>query len=171
MAFFDNEEVGSETVSGAGSRFLDNILERICFGGASPREAFLRAEAMSLMISCDGAHAVNPNYPEAHDPRHMPMLNGGPVLKINAQERYTSEIEALAHLRTCAERASVPLQTFVARTDKTCGSTIGPMTASRLGIRSVDIGTPMISMHSIREMGGVEDQPLLIALLREHLTA
>jgi aspartyl aminopeptidase len=92
------------------------------------------------------------------------------VLKVNAQERYTTEIEASAHLKACAERAGVKLQTFVARSDKPTGSTIGPMTASRLGIRSVDIGTPMLSMHSIREMGGVEDQEMMVRLLREHVS-
>jgi aspartyl aminopeptidase len=170
VALFDNEEVGSQTPGGAGSRLLDHVLERLCIGENQPREAFFRATAKSFMISCDGAHAVNPNYPEAHDPKHQPMLNGGPVLKVNAQERYTSEIEALAHLQNCAERAGIKLQTFVARTDKPCGSTIGPMTAARLGIRSVDIGTPMLSMHSIRETGGVEDQAKMLDLMGRHFT-
>jgi len=170
VALFDNEEVGSQTVSGAASRFLDNVLERLCMTSPSPREAFFRSTDLSIMVSADGAHAVNPNYPEAHDPRHLPILNGGPVLKVNAQERYTTEIEALAHLRSCAERSNIKLQTFVARSDKPTGSTIGPMTASRLGIKSVDIGTPMLSMHSIREMGGGNDQEMMISLLKEHLS-
>jgi aspartyl aminopeptidase len=170
VALFDNEEVGSQTAGGAGSRFLDNVLERLCMTGPSPREAFFRSTELSMMISADGAHAVNPNYPEAHDPHHQPILNGGPVLKVNAQERYTTEIEASAHLKSCADRAGIKLQTFVARSDKPTGSTIGPMTASRLGIKSVDIGIPMLSMHSIREMGGVNDQEMMINILREHLS-
>ena len=107
VALFDNEEVGSMTPGGAGSRLLDHVLERLCLRENQRREAFFRATAKSIMISCDGAHAVNPNYPEAHEPRHQPILNGGPVLKVNAQERYTTEVEALAHLQSCANRASV----------------------------------------------------------------
>jgi aspartyl aminopeptidase len=170
VALFDNEEVGSTSAAGAGSRFLDNVLERLCLKSDNPREAFFRAMNASVMISVDGAHAVHPNYPEAHDPHHMPMLNGGPVVKVNANERYTTDIEALEHLNSCAARAKVKLQTFVARSDKPCGSTIGPMTAARLGIDSVDIGNPMIAMHSIREMAGAEDQLSMIKLLTEHFS-
>ncbi|HDS30602.1 MAG TPA: M18 family aminopeptidase, partial [Firmicutes bacterium] len=170
VALFDNEEVGSATPAGAGSRFLDNFIERISLSKNNSRENFFRAMNVSTMISADGAHAVHPNYPEAHDPHHLPMLNGGPVIKVNAMERYTSDIDALEHLNSCALRAKVKLQTFVARTDKPCGSTIGPMTAARLGIDSVDIGNPMIAMHSIREMAGTEDQLSMILLLKEHFS-
>lgn len=170
IALFDNEEIGSGTMQGAGSGYLEGILRRICGGSGSPVEAYYRAMANSLIISADGAHAVNPNYPEAHEPRHHPVLNGGPVVKVNSNERYTTQIEALAHLRKCAERAKVPLQTFVARTDVGTGSTIGPMTSARLGMRSIDIGSPMISMHSSREMGGVDDQLHMVELIREHFT-
>jgi len=168
LALFDNEEVGSQTMQGAGSRFLDTIIERLTASGENSRENYFRSIANSLIISNDGAHAVNPNYPEAHEPRHHPVLNGGPVIKINANQRYTSHSEALEHLRERATRAGVPLQEFVARTDVGTGSTIGPMTSTRLGIRSVDVGSPMISMHSSREMGGVDDQLHMIKLLREH---
>jgi len=171
IALFDNEEVGSQTMQGAGSRFLDMIIERLNALSENPRESYFRSIANSLFISNDGAHAVNPNYPEAHEPRHHPVLNGGPVLKINANQRYTTNSEALEHLRSCAKRADVKLQEFVARTDVGTGSTIGPMTATRLGIRAVDIGVPMISMHSSREMGGVEDQLSMIKLLTEHFRA
>jgi len=170
VALFDNEEVGSGTMQGAASRFLDSLIERICLSSDQPREAYFRSLANSMMISADGAHAVNPNYPEAHEPRHHPILNGGPVMKINANERYTTQIDAAEHLRKCAEKSGVPLQTFVARTDVGTGSTIGPMTASRLGMRSVDIGSPMISMHSSREMAGAVDQLHMIRLLTEHFS-
>ncbi len=182
LALFDNEEVGSRTMQGAGSGFLDTVLERICLPADHPREAYFRSIASSFIISVDGAHAVNPNYPEAHEPRHHPVLNGGPVIKVNANERYTTQTDALTHLRKCAENAGrkggskkkskspVPLQTFVARTDVGTGSTIGPMTACRLGMRSIDIGTPMISMHSSREMGGTADQLYMIKLLTEHFS-
>ena len=170
VALFDNEEVGSQTMQGARSGFLDSVMERITASGDNSREAYFRALASSMMISADGAHALNPNYPEAHEPRHHPVLNGGPVVKVNAMESYTTQIEALDHLRRCAERADVPLQTFVARTDVGTGGTIGPMTASRLGIRSIDIGSPMIAMHSSREMGGSLDQLHMINLLTEHFS-
>ncbi len=174
VALFDNEEVGSRTMQGAGSGFLDSVLERLSVLEGSRREPFFRAMAQSMMISADGAHAVNPNYPEAHEPRHQPILNGGPVVKVNANERYTTQIDAYEHLRKCAEKCGpdkgVPLQTFVARTDVGTGSTIGPMTACRLGIRSIDIGSPMMSMHSVREMAGTEDQRYMISLMTEHLS-
>jgi len=170
IALFDNEEVGSRTMQGADSRFLDNTMERIAMSGDKPRELFFRSIANSLIISVDGAHAINPNYPEAHEPRHHVKLNGGPVVKVNSNERYTTNIEAHEHLRRCAKEREVPLQTFVARTDVGTGSTIGPMTAARLGMRSIDVGSPMVSMHSIREMGGTEDQLHMINLLAEHFS-
>ena len=170
IAFFDNEEVGSTSAQGAGSRFLDNALERICLSKSQSRETFFRALAQSIFISTDGAHAVNPNYSDAHDSHHHPMLNGGPVLKTNASERYTGDIDAIGHIKDCAGRAKVTLQDFVSRSDKPSGSTIGPMTAARLGIAAVDIGTPMVSMHSIREMGGVADQQMMVKLLTEHFS-
>jgi len=173
VALFDNEEVGSNTMQGAGSRFMDNIMERLCFRADNPREAYFRSLANSIFVSTDGAHAVNPNYPEAHEPRHHPILNGGPVVKVNANERYTTQVDAMAHLARCANNAEggvVPLQRFVARTDVGTGSTIGPMTACRLGLKSIDIGSPMISMHSVREMAGTKDQLSMIRLMREHLS-
>lgn len=170
IALFDSEEVGSQTLTGARSSFLDNVLERMCFGDGNHRENYFRALDNSFLISADGAHGLNPNYVEAHDPRHQPVLNRGPVLKVNAQESYTTQIDALAHLRKCADHAGVNLQAFSSRSDKPAGGTIGPMTASRLGIKSVDIGIPIVSMHSIREMTGVEDESMMIALLKEHFS-
>jgi len=170
IALFDNEEIGSATMQGAASRFLDAVIERICLASESPREAFYRAIANSIIMSVDGAHAINPNYAEAHEPRHHLVLNGGVVHKVNANERYTGQIDAVAHLVKCAEKAECPLQKFVARTDVGTGSTIGPMTATRLGIRSVDVGGPILSMHSTREMAGTEDQLHMINLIREHFS-
>lgn len=170
IALFDNEEVGSQTMQGAGSRFLDMVLERLCEGSRRPREAFYRAIARSFIVSADGAHAVHPNYADAHEPHHHPVLGGGPVVKVNANERYTTQLEAQELLQTCAQRAGTPLQHFVARTDVGTGSTIGPMTATRLGIRSIDIGNPMLAMHSIREMAGTADQAAMAGLLAEFLS-
>jgi aspartyl aminopeptidase len=170
VALFDNEEVGSGTMQGAGSGFLESVIARLCESDGCPGEGFYRSMANSILISADGAHAVNPNYPEAHEPRHHPILNGGPVIKVNSNERYTTEIKALAHLKKCAKIAGSPLQTFVARTDVGTGSTIGPMTSAKLGLRSIDIGSPMISMHSSREMGGSADQLHMINLMREHFS-
>jgi aspartyl aminopeptidase len=146
------------------------VIERMCMTSDAPREAFYRAIANSFIMSVDCAHAINPNYADAHEPKHPIILNGGPVHKVNANERYTGQIEAVEHLKKCAKKAEVALQTFVARTDVGTGSTIGPMTATRLGIRSVDIGSPIISMHSSREMGGTVDQKSMVDLLREHFT-
>lgn len=165
IALFDNEEVGSQTMQGAGSCFLDNVIERLCADAARPREAFFQTIARSFVASVDGAHAVHPNYQEAHEPHHHPLLGKGPVVKINANERYTNQLEAHDLLQTCAQRSNVTLQSFVARTDVGTGSTIGPMTATRLGIRSIDLGNPMLAMHSIREMAGTADQVAMAKLL------
>jgi len=165
----NSEEVGSATPEGAGSTFLGTVLERLCLGGATAREDLLRALSRSLLASVDGAHAVHPNFVDRHEPDHRPMLNGGPVVKINAKERYATTLHTRAHIEACAERAGVSLQHYVHRTDLPCGSTIGPITATLLGIATVDLGSPMISMHSVREMGGTEDQDSMIRLLTEHL--
>ncbi|MCK4302912.1 MAG: M18 family aminopeptidase, partial [Candidatus Eisenbacteria sp.] len=170
IALFDSEEIGSQTSGGAGSSFLDSVLERICLTHAQPREAWHRALAHSMLISVDGAHAVHPSYADFHDPHHRPILNGGPVLKINAQQRYATNASTRCWFEYCARRAGVPLQYYVHRTDLPCGSTIGPMTATRLGVPVVDVGSPMLSMHSIRETGGVEDQHRMIQVLMEHFS-
>ena len=170
IALFDNEEVGSQTMQGAGSRFLDMLLERLCEAAPRPREALYRAIARSFIVSADGAHAIHPNYAEVHEPHHHPILGGGPVVKVNANERYTTHLEALDLLQACAARAGVHLQHFVARTDVGTGSTIGPMTATRLGIRSIDVGNPMLAMHSIRETAGTADQAAMTRLLGAFMT-
>ncbi len=167
-ALFDSEEIGSQTLAGAGSHFLDALLERIALHGGGSREDWHRALASSLFVSVDCAHAVHPNFPDFHDPQHRPQLNGGPVIKTNAQQRYATDPLTAHWFAQCAARAGVPVQRYVHRTDLACGSTIGPMTATRLGVPAVDVGSPMLSMHSIRETGGAGDQELMVRTLREH---
>jgi aspartyl aminopeptidase len=167
-ALFDSEEIGSQTLAGAASLFLDATLERIVLRGQASREDWHRSLARSLLVSVDGAHAVHPNFADLHDPQHRPVLNGGPVIKTNAQQRYATTPETARWFEQCAARAEVPVQHYVHRTDLTCGSTIGPMTATRLGVPATDVGSPMLSMHSIREMGGVTDQEHMVRALREH---
>jgi aspartyl aminopeptidase len=164
---FDSEEAGSSTYSGAGSRFLDDVLERLCARGGA--ESLYRSRPRSVIVSADGAHAVHPCYPAKHEKANRPILNGGPVVKSNAQERYTSTALTAAYFGECAAAASVRIQDFVSRNDIQCGSTIGPVLSTRLGICSVDVGNPMLSMHSIREMAGTKDTDSMISVLRVHL--
>lgn len=170
-ALFDSEEIGSQTLAGAASLFLDATLERIVLRDGTGREDWHRSLARSLLVSVDGAHAVHPSFADFHDPRHRPLLNGGPVIKVNAQQRYATSPETARWFEQCAARAGVPVQRYVHRTDLACGSTIGPMTATRLGVPAVDVGSPMLSMHSIRETGGVLDQEHMVRALREHFVA
>lgn len=165
VALFDHEEVGSETAYGAQSGFLPRALERIIVGRGGSREDYHRALAGSLCVSADMAHAVHPNYESRHEARHKPVLNGGPVIKINAQQRYaTSGATAVLFRELCA-KAEVPVQHYAHRTDLPCGSTIGPIASTRLGIRTVDVGNPMLSMHSIRELGGAKDPAMMTKVL------
>lgn len=157
LACFDNEEVGSTTKQGADSQLLSGILERIVISLGGDREDFFRSIASSFMISADLAHAVHPNTGEKHDPQNRPLINKGPVIKISANMNYaTDSRSAAAYAQLCA-KAGVPVQWFVNRSDEPGGSTIGPISSSHLNIRSVDIGTPILAMHSARELGGVLD--------------
>ena len=149
----DHEEVGSGSSAGARGTFLRAVLERIC----GPGEPFARAMAHSTLVSTDNAHGIHPNFPDKHDGNHGPLLNGGPVLKVNHNQSYATNSETAAWLRTACERAGVPLQAFVSRGDMGCGSTIGPITAAMLGVRTVDVGLPTFAMHSIRELAGRAD--------------
>ncbi|WP_282011818.1 M18 family aminopeptidase [Nitrospina watsonii] len=167
LVFYDNEEVGSETAQGGGSPFLKDTLERLAMPSKQPREALLRAVAQSLFISADMAHAVHPNYADQHDTRHMPLINHGPVIKSNAGQRYATDGESGARFELLCKKAKVAVQKFVMRSDLACGSTIGPITAANLGIRTVDVGNPMLSMHSVREMAGARDHGDMIGVLRE----
>lgn len=164
-ALFDHEEVGSETAYGAHSGFLPRALERIVLGRGGSREDYHRALAGSLCVSADMAHAVHPNYESRHESRHKPVLNGGPVVKINSQQRYATSGATAALFRDLCARAEVPVQHYAHRTDLPCGSTIGPIASTLLGIRTVDVGNPMLSMHSIRELGGAKDPAMMTRVL------
>ncbi|MCQ4624760.1 M18 family aminopeptidase [Corynebacterium sp. CCUG 69979] len=154
LAAFNHEEVGSASVTGAGGPLLERVLTRVARDLGDPLDIF----AESTMISADAAHAVHPNYPGKHDPTHRPLMNRGPVLKINANQRYSSDAETEATWIRACRNANVPVQTFVGHNGVPCGSTIGPIASTRLGIPTVDVGVPLLSMHSARELVGVQDQ-------------
>ncbi len=158
--FNDHEEVGSTSTSGADGPFLKSVLERMLAqvgSGSAGAEDFERMIRRSIFLSVDNAHGIHPNYSDKHDGNHGPLLNGGPVLKINANQRYASNSHSAAFFRAICEQENVPVQSFVARTDLGCGSTIGPVTAASLGVDTVDLGVPTFAMHSIRELAGADD--------------
>lgn len=157
MVCFDNEEVGSTTKQGADSNLLAHLLERIVLNLGGDKEDYFRALTKSFMISADLAHAVHPNSPEKHDPINKPVINKGPVIKVSANQKYTSDADSVAVYVAICEKAGVPYQKFVNRSDAAGGSTIGPINSSHLHIRSVDMGSPILAMHSVRELGGVMD--------------
>ncbi|RKG81147.1 M18 family aminopeptidase [Corallococcus terminator] len=166
VVLYDHEECGSRSAQGAASPFLKDLLERIVQGHADGRaDAFHRAIRRSFMVSADMAHAVHPNYPSMHEPKHQPQLGGGPVIKTNVNQSYATDGESWAHFAALCKEAGVTPQHFVTRTDLGCGSTIGPITAGQLGIRTVDVGNPMLSMHSIREMAAASDVARMVAVL------
>jgi aspartyl aminopeptidase len=161
----DHEEVGSASTTGAAGPLLERVLERHVLARHGSRDHLLRALAASSCISADNAHAVHPNYTDRHDPGHRPLVNAGPAIKINSNQRYATSSGTAALFRRACEAAGVDHQVFVSRNNMPCGSTIGPITATRLGIDTVDVGIPQLSMHSARELCGVVDPPALAAAL------
>jgi aspartyl aminopeptidase len=157
LVLFDHEEVGSTSHRGAASALLPAVIERIGLGLGADREAQLRALAASWCCSADMAHATHPNYADRHEPGHTIALDGGPVLKVNSNVRYASDAESAAPFVLACEQAEVPLQRYAHRSDLPCGSTIGPITAAQLGIRTFDVGAPQLAMHSARELCGAVD--------------
>ena len=167
MVLFDHEEVGSESSTGAKGPMLSSALERLAGTRSTNREQFLRALNRSICVSADGAHAVHPNYVDRHEPEHQVVLNGGPVIKVNANVRYATDAESNALFQSVCRSAGVPVQQYAHRTNLLCGSTIGPITAAQLGMSVVDVGSAQLSMHSAREMGGSQDPNYLFSALTE----
>lgn len=167
MICIDNEEIGSLTAEGANSTLLNNILERIALGLGKDREGYYRALANSIMISADLAHAVHPNLGDKHDPTNRPVLEGGPVLKIAASGSYSTDSFNGAVFAGICEAAGVPFQKFVNRSDVRGGTTIGPVTAANLTIPVIDMGAPVLGMHSIRELASVKDNYYTVKVFTE----
>jgi aspartyl aminopeptidase len=151
LACMDHEEVGSDSHVGAGGTFVEEVLRRIAC------EGFSTLMRQSLMVSCDNAHAQHPNFPAKHESEHAPLLNRGVAIKINSNQRYATSARTMGRFVQCANEICVATQTFVTRSDMGCGSTIGPITATRLGVETIDVGVPTLAMHSIRELAGTED--------------
>ncbi|MEL4161454.1 M18 family aminopeptidase [Corynebacterium bovis] len=157
LAAFDHEEVGSSTAEGACGPLLETVLRRTATALGADADGVHAMFARSTCVSADAAHSVHPNHPEKHDPVNAPVMNAGPVLKVNASRRYATDGRTTALWRQACREAGVPCQVFAGNNDVPCGSTIGPLTATRLGVPTVDVGVPLLSMHSAREMAGVDD--------------
>jgi aspartyl aminopeptidase len=166
VVLYDHEEVGSQSAQGAAGTFLLESLERIVAGfkGGEP-QGFPRARARSWVVSADMAHGVHPNFPDKHDPGHRPVLGRGPVIKTNVNQSYASDATTAGMFAALCAQVGVVPQQFTPRNDGPCGSTIGPITAARTGIPTVDVGNPMLSMHSCREMAGAADVAPMIRVL------
>ena len=162
----DHEEVGSESTSGAAGPFLEMVLKRI----APSHEDYSRMLNASMMISADNAHGVHPNFMAKHDENHGPLLNQGPVIKVNANQRYASNSQTVSEFKLLCKKVKVPYQSFVTRTDMGCGSTIGPITATKIGVKTLDVGLPTFAMHSIRESAGDKDAYMLYKVLKEYFS-
>ncbi len=162
----NHEEIGSASVAGAHGNFLRSALQRI------QPQIFREGSSLgtSLLISMDNAHALHPNYAEKHDPGHTPLLNRGPVIKHNANQRYATTCRSTALYKIIAAEAGVSPQEFVMRSDMACGSTIGPIAATDIGIQTIDVGVPSLAMHSIRETTGVKDPFLLFKTIAHFYT-
>jgi aspartyl aminopeptidase len=167
LVLYDHEECGSQSAQGAQSPFLRDVCARIV--AAHPKsepDALARALHRSFLVSADMAHALHPNYADKHEPQHQPQLGAGPVIKTNTNQRYATDGETAARFEIWCGHAGVTAQKFVTRTDLACGTTIGPITAAMMGMRVVDVGNPMLSMHSIREMSAAADVPKMIGAMR-----
>jgi aspartyl aminopeptidase len=160
-ALYDHEEIGSESATGAASALTEHVMRRLC-----DSQNFELACARSFMISSDQAHAVHPNYADVHEENHRPSLNGGVVLKYNGNQRYATNSISASILRECAKLAQVHVQDYMVRNDSTCGSTIGPILSAKLGLTTVDIGAPQLSMHSCRETGSTLSITQMTGVLR-----
>lgn len=162
----DHEEVGSASACGAQGPFLGDVLSRLnAQVGGDSEESLIQLIQSSCMISCDNAHALHPNFRDKHDEQHGPLINAGPVIKVNANQRYATNSATSALFRDVCREADVPVQAFVTRADMGCGSTIGPITATQLGVPTVDVGVPQWAMHSIRETAGSQDVEHLVRAL------
>ena len=170
LVLFDHEEVGSTSERGAQSDLLTTVLERVVTAAGGTRDDYHRAVGGSLCASGDMAHATHPNHPERHEPLHHVALGGGPVLKVNTQLRYASEPHGSAAFAVACEQAGVPLQRYVHRADAPCGSTIGPLSAARTGMTTVDVGAPQLAMHSAREVMAAADVDLYTRALTAFLS-
>lgn len=170
IALFDHEEVGSQSTTGAAGPILEHVLERLALASGGNRAEFLAQLAASTCISADNAHSVHPNYPDRHEPDHRPVVNQGPAIKLNHNQRYATSPDTAALAQRVFETAGVPWQVFVSRNNMPCGSTIGPITATRLGIDTVDVGVPQLSMHSARELCGTKDPGWLAEGLATYFT-
>lgn len=159
----DHEEVGSASACGAQGPFLQSVLERM----AGSHENYVRMIDKSMMVSADNAHAVHPNFVSKHDGNHGPEINMGPVIKTNANQRYATNSDTSAMFKQLCKKADVPVQAFVVKTDMACGSTIGPIAAAEIGVRTIDVGVPTFAMHSIRELAGRWDAYYLFRVLKE----
>jgi aspartyl aminopeptidase len=172
VVLFDHEEIGSRSGHGAMGAFLRDILSRLEREHSEKAKGGLeRAMASSYLVSLDMAHGVHPNYADLHEPNHKPVLNKGPVIKEHVEQRYATDGETAALFRIACEQEDVPVQDFVIRTDLACGSTIGPISSAQLGVRTVDVGAAMLSMHSIREQCGAKDTGLLVRALKRVLVS
>lgn len=165
VVLFDHEEIGSESTTGAAGPFLATVVERLVAARGGTREDLHRTLAASVVVSADMAHAVHPNYPERHEPAHRPLPNQGPVIKVNVNQRYATDAASQAVFVAACRQAGVPWQIYSHRSNLACGSTIGPITAARLGMAVVDVGCAQLSMHSARELAGSHDPALLVAAL------
>ncbi|MFI5801322.1 M18 family aminopeptidase [Streptomyces sp. NPDC051561] len=170
LAAFDHEETGSTSATGASSPLLESVLRRAVRTRGGSDEDWERARAGAYCVSADMSHAVHPNYPERHDPDHLPLPNGGPAVKLNVNQRYATDSESHTVFTTACERAGVPWQSFVTNNSSSCGTSIGPLVAAQLGITTVDVGVPGLSMHSARELCGADDPHHLAAALAAFLT-